>query len=446
MNRCGTWIVTFVLCSLLGALLPTDVLAQSRPKLGLNDVSWLWPVPTTHAELNNTLSMGSLNKPDGTPVWSDVQFGSILDTVANGATEVDGSGVDFPSTFSNKANWRIAGMRIDPTAPGGHAPLRQVFGSAVQIRLIIQPVTTNGATVTVHDTAVHLVYSFLKPKDPANPRANVPDNEKFREILDDVRWLKAVCKAGGVATDGPLGVHPGLAANVPGLTDELGRFLGKHLSPDKLTAMAVMGIEDGREPWIFLALGPTDNGAFGPLAMDMPFAKPQMIDFRSSPGTVHPDPIVSNRPQPSSVSPTGVATNVLFGISSTDLQDFATIGRDDSGAAIKDTEVKNSDIPDVVANPILSNFFNTDCVSCHTESQRRSALGIPTGDFAFKVDNQSPERSSEVTSSAIWNVHSFGWFPDFFRQGQTFPTASQRTANETAEVLTFIEEHFDSQP
>ena len=441
MNRFRFWIVTLVLFSLLETLPLTTALAQT-PKLGLNDVSWLWPVPKTSAELTNTISMGALNKPDGTPVWSDAQFQSILDTVASGATEVEGSSVDFPANFSIKENWRVAGLRIDPTAPGGHVALRQVFGSSVQIRLIIQPVTTSGATVTVHDTAVHLVYSFLKPKDSANPRANVPDNDKFREILDDVKWLKAVCKAGGASTDGPLGVHPGLAAKVPGLVDELKRFLGNHLSADKLTAMALMGIEGGAEPWIFLALGPTANGAFGPIAIDAPFTKPQMIDFRGSPGAVHPEPVVSNRRKASSTSPTGVATNVLFGISSAELQDFATIGRDGSGTAIKDTEVRNSDVPDVVANPILSSFFNTDCVSCHTESQRRGALGIPLGDFAFKVSNQSPARSAEVTSSAQWNVRNFGWFPDFFRSGQTVPTATQRTANETAEVLMFIEEHF----
>lgn len=384
MNRYCIWIATFGLSTFLASASTEDVLAQS-PTLGLNDVSWLWPVPENSSDLNNTISMASLNRPDGTPVWSDSQFQSILDTVASGATEVDGSSVDFPPEFSIKANWRIAGLRIDPTAPGGHADLRQIFGSSVQIRLIIQPVTMNEASVSVHDTAVHVVYSFVRPKDPSNARANVPDNEKFLDILDDLRSLKAVCKAGGVSTDDlPLGVHPGLKANVPGLVDELKRFLGKHLSPDKLTAMALMGIEGGAEPWIFLALGPNADGSFGPLPLDAPFVKPQMIDFRGSPGAVRPTPTVSNRPMSGNVSPLGVTTDVLFGISSSELQEFATIGNDDSGTSTKDAKVKNTDISDVIANPTLSNFFNTDCVSCHTESQRRIALGLPFGDFCIR--------------------------------------------------------------
>ena len=278
----------------------------------------------------------------------------------------------FNSEFSSKSNWRIAGMRIDPTAPGGHASLRAIFGSSAQIRLIVQPVTEIGGRVKVHDTAVHLVYSFEKPRDPSKPRVAIPDNEAFADIVDDIKWLKAVSKAGGATTtDLPLGVHPGLTANVPGLNDELKRFLGKHLSEEKLSAMALMGIENGAEPWIFLTLAPDKDRVFGPLPIPAPFAKPQMIDFTSSPGDVVPVPVVNNRPMAGGTSPTGVATNVLFGITSTDLRDFATIGRDAGGAVVKDAEVRNTDVPDVVANPNAANFFNTDCVSCHTESQRR---------------------------------------------------------------------------
>lgn len=427
----------------LVTLLSTAAQAQSS-QLDLNDVSWLWPVPRDATSLANTIAIAEVQRSDGSPVWSDQQFNSILGVVNSGAPSVQGTKVEFRPEFSNKQNWRIAGMRIDPTAPGANAALRQVFGSSVQIRLIIQPVTSSGGQVIVHDTAVHVVYSFLKSKDPNNPRANVPDNDKFKEILADVRGLKSFCESAGVSTNNvPLGVHPGLAQPVPNLKREVLNFLGKHLSSDKLTAMALMGTQSNTEPWIFLALGPDPaTGVFGPMQLRAPFAKPQMLDFRGG-GAVSPSPIVNNRPQPGNPAPTGVSTSVLFGTVAKSQP--ATIGKDNNSSPILDPQVKNADIPDVIANPNLCHFFNTDCVSCHTESQRRFLLALPPGSLAFQAKGRVPPIAPAVSSTQKWNVRNFGWFPDFFRNGETTATATQRTANETAEVLAFIEDHF-SQP
>lgn len=411
--------------------------------LDLNDVSWLWPVPRDAVSLADSISMADIKRVDGTDVWTDDHLKSILDVVNSGAAAVQGTRVEFRPEFSNKQNWRVAGMRIDPTAPGAHPALRQVFGSSVQIRLIIQPVTNIAGTVTVHDTAVHVVYSYLKTKDPANPRANVPDNDKFKEIVADIRNLKSFCQIAGVTTDGvPLGVHPGLEHKVPNLRKEVLVFLGKHLSSQKLSSMALMGVVSEAEPWIFLALGPDAAGKFGPIPLNAPFAKPQMLDFRSG-GTVLPTPIVNNRPQAGRSTPTGVSTSVLFNTASKSQP--AIIGKDDVGNAIADPLVKNSDIPDVIANPNMANFFNTDCVSCHTESQRRIILNLPPGSLAYQSKSRVPPVSAAAAANHKWNVRNFGWFPDFFNGNFATPTVTQRTANETAEVLEFIEAHFGEQ-
>jgi hypothetical protein len=424
---------------LLLALVSPTALAQTN-QLDLNDVSWLWPVPRDAISLANTLSMAEIKRTEGSDVWSDQQFKSILKVVESGAADVHGARVEFKPEFSIKSNWRVAGMRIDPTAPGAHAPLRQTFGSSVQIRLIIQPVTIIGGKVTVHDTAVHVVYSFLKAKDPTNPRVNVPDNVKFKDILADVRKLKSFCEAAGVTTNNlPLGVHPGFSQAVPNLRQEVLDFLGKHLSSDKLSAMALMGVQSEAEPWLFLALGPDAAGDFGPMPLNAPFAKPQMLDFRGG-GAVAPTPIVNNRPQPGRSIPSGVSTNSLF--KTVSLSQLAVIGKDDLGNLITDSQVKNSDIPDVIANPTMANFFNTDCVSCHTESQRRSVLALSSGTFAFQSKGRIPPIATDAVATQKWNVRNFGWFPDFFNNKVATATVTQRTANETAEVLEFIEANF----
>ena len=123
---------------------------------------------------------------------------------------------------------------------------------------------------------------------------------------------------------------------------------------------------------------------------------------------------------------------------------FAVAGTDASGADVLDEEVRNRDIADVVANPLKSHFFNTDCSSCHTETRRRMNLGLTQGEFAFKQDGKPPEIVADQLPKHDWNVRNFGWFPPhfFIGGGRTVATATQRTANETAEVIEFIERNF----
>ena len=85
-----TSIITIVL--LVGT---AGVGVAQQPKLALNDVSWLWPVPATVDGLERTISMDSLKRSDGTPVWSDAQFRNLLQVVEDGATEVGGHTVEI---------------------------------------------------------------------------------------------------------------------------------------------------------------------------------------------------------------------------------------------------------------------------------------------------------------------------------------------------------------
>lgn len=424
--------------------------SYAQEKLDLNDVSWLWPVPKTDGDLSRIIALDDLKSADGQDVWGDSQFQDLLKAIDTGLTEVNGDEVEFQDEIRKKLVWRIAGMRVDPSAPGANDEVRKVFGAKTQIRLIVQPVTQDGSgVVEVHDVAVHLVYSWTKGKDQAGRHKS--DDDKFKEILSDLDALKKTCETNGASTTGkPLGVHPGLLANVTGLDSQIKGFLQKHLSSKQLDSMALMGIQTP-EPWIFLALSRLPDGRFGKIPIPIPAAEPQMIDFRGG-ATVRPTPIVNNRsPVTGPIVPTeerrGVATDVLFkrGL---DLDAFAKIGTDAAGNDVLDTEVRNRDISDVVANPLSSHFFNTDCVSCHSETRRRMRLGLAQGDFAFKPDGKAPEIAADAHPKDDWNVRNFGWFPPhfFIGGGPTVATATQRTANETAEVLEFIEKNFRSVP
>ncbi|TWU49466.1 hypothetical protein [Rubripirellula reticaptiva] len=426
------------------ALSITSVARGEAPKLDMNDVSWLWPAPQNAADLDRVLSISSIQAKDGSDVWSDDQFQDLIATIESDASKLGESQIGLRDSFRNKQMWKIAAMRIDPTAPGGHVSIVDAFGSSPQIRLVLQPVDVSGEAVVVHDVAVHLVFDYTVAD--ATSSRKVPDREAFTSILRELDGLKAMSEIAGATTTGKsLGVHPGLKAEVDGLSQAVKDFLESHLASENLSAMAIMGLDRTLpEPWMFLALGKSRQppGCFGPV----PFLPVQVIDFRSM--SVSPPPIVNNRSLIDSrfVVPVnerrGVATAALFNRGVV-LDDFAIVGTDGDDEVF-DGELRYRDIADVVANPVMSHFFNTDCVSCHTETRRRIALDLEPGTFAFRVGSQVPEIADEVLPKHDWNVRNFGWFPPHrvIGGGPTVATATQRTANETAEVVSFIAEEY----
>src|SRR5262245_7124578 len=92
--------------------------AQTAPvtPLSANDVSWLFPKPTS---LDGLISMADL-KARGKPVWSDAAFRQLL-TIARGpAGHVTGTGrqIELPPDVQSKRAWHITAVRFDPSAPG----------------------------------------------------------------------------------------------------------------------------------------------------------------------------------------------------------------------------------------------------------------------------------------------------------------------------------------
>ncbi len=441
------------LCRVGAILLGIGALAEAGPPpLEANDVSWLWPPPQLDADVARTLSIANVKSATGTPVWSDSQFTDLL--AAADQTVVEGIRIKLSAALRSQAVWRLAALRVDPSAPGCSDEIRTALGSTPQIRLILQPVTAsttpNGAP-RVHDFAVHLVYSFVAGLDPEN--RPLPDRAKFLEIVAGLDHLKQLSAAGGAPTSGkPLGVHPGLRKRVPGLVEEVEKFLSQHLASERLTAIALMGVRPP-EPWIFVALAklPNDPEHFRPV----PFLPAQMLSFvGGKQGAVVPLIPTSNRSPISNARnlPTaerrGVATAALFGMPPSALGDLAEIGRDATGTPIKDATLKNREIPDLVAHPALAHFFNTDCVSCHTETRRRMRLSLPPSSVAFQVGGRPPRIATKIPPQDDWNVRNLGWFqPDpIIGGGQAVATATQRTANETAEVVEFIERHYRGDP
>ncbi|MGB8356682.1 MAG: hypothetical protein WCD79_22480 [Chthoniobacteraceae bacterium] len=441
---------------------PTQGNAATTTQLDVNDVSWLFPAPQSAADMEKLISMDTLTSGTSTePVWPITAFNQLVTIAASNGALVQGARrINLPPEVTkDESVWRIAGIRIDPSAPGTSDDIIQKYGSAPQIRLIVQPVTVSGTSIKVNDIAVHLLYTFATGTDTSDPKGFpkiLPDKQKFQQIVTDLVALKKLCADAGIPTNGiQLGVHPGLqqADRVPDLLPNLRAFLSKYLDNAHLTGMAMMGLPNDFEPWIFVALPRLPNGNFFPLpspGLPDPTKTAQMLSFQDTPHVI-PTPATNNRnpiinalfvPPPQR---SGVSTAVLFQ-SGVDKNAAAVTGTDSTGKPITDSAVKNSDIPDIVANPNFSHFFNTDCISCHTETTRRNILSLGSGSFAFKPTSGISGLSETVRSNNQWNLRNFGWFHSTFIGPAIIPAATQRTANESAAAADFINRMYLTNP
>jgi hypothetical protein len=423
--------------------------AQAIPPLSADDVSWLFPAPTRAEDFAKLIAVRDLttqNSQDPTKrdlVWPYTVFQQFLAITASPAAQVAGTQIALPAEAQFMDAWFIAGIRIDAGAPGLSNDIRAQFGQLPEIRLIIQPVTRKpDGTPQVRDIAVHLIFDFkLKNRNDAassdcSPRPT-PDLDTFNAIVADLAALRTKLSDGQigahkVTTSGvPLGVHPGLAdaTTALNLREEMKSFLEKYISGLRLDAMAIAGLPAGKPaPWIFLSmlnLHPGDlpalpNGGLvpvhGPTLDGQQFA--QMLEPGGTSFQVVPEPHTNN------LNP---ITCKNAAKSATSLPIASRIGDATTEVFVNPSlpTGKTKEILDVIADPNKSHFFNTDCVSCHTET--RLARDI------LKITNV-PGIDSAALPKDTWNVRNFGWSP----AGELQATVTRRTAAETAAVVTFI--------
>jgi hypothetical protein len=447
---------SFLLCSVGFTLCqvgePQSARAQTQAvqPLSANDVSWLFPAPTRAEDFANLISMGDLTTPnpqDPTkrdPVWSPAAFGQFLAIAASPAALVAGTQdrIGLPAAAQSIDAWHIAGVRMDPGAPGLSDELRGAFGQSPQIRLIVQPVIRNAdGSPRVLDTAAHLIYAFTAGFDaPAQagcfPRPK-PDLAAFSQIVGELDALRTRLGAGQLGTgpittsDTPLGVHPGLRdpTTASNLRQEIKAFLERHLSAQRLSAMAIMGLPAGAPaPWIFVSMQGVPpgvvpqlpNGGFVPVhgpALDGQQFAEMLNPVGTTPRVVpapHPNNLAAITCQHAALQVAGPPIAERRGSSTADL--FANPAPDQAPGVL-----------DLIADPDRSHFFNTDCVSCHTDTRLGMEIlkltSVPGVDPAF-------------LPGSSWNVRNFGWSPP--TGGHVQATVTRRTAAETAAVVKFI--------
>ncbi len=466
MKRPALLFMTAALVAAAAATLGFSSAARTdeKPRVDVSDISFLWPVPNTQADVDALISADTADGATSVALWDETAFKRMLEIVTSDDAEIkhpNGASrrITLLPEFRDRKNWKIVAFRADPSAPGGHPSIVDKFGSTPQLRLIVQPVTVEAGNVKVHDFTAHLVYSFFAPKDAPKPGfipAANPDEKKFRAILDDLVALKTKLKAKGIDTQGaPLGVHPGLKDGAGGadFASDVRALLTRHVNVKNLSAMAFMGLPDASpEPWMFVAAVNTGDGTFAAGKVPAVGFKPaQMFDRRDGDPLVVPAPLPTNRNPITNFVGTppddrrGVATFALFD-PAVKLNGTARVNS--SGAEVLDADgLTNGEIPDLIANPEKTHFFSNDCFSCHSESTRRAIMSLPpSAAFGYKRPDGVSGVDPKMLPSQLWNVRNLGWFPDFFNAGATSPTVTQRTANETADCVQFINRVYFGNP
>ena len=334
------------------------------------------------------------------------------------------------------SKWRVVGFRFDACARNtATAPSLTKLSSlsvadlkgptcAAQLRLIAQPLVHTGGTIlpeALNDYALHIIYT-LGLGDVVGDRA---------AIIDDLLALKKTTTTAGFPTTNlPLGVHPALAARDATVGKAVQTFLSKHLKntvtvtlggtkvPLGLTNVAMMGLENKTlEPWAFFAGAVAKGASFSPLPIPV-FADPSVVAQRFTvlgapgiPAGTHLDPL-----SPSTVT----STARMFATSKSSQPPADDVTRDIH----------------IVNNPERVDFFRTDCVSCHTATQRELDLSAPSNDSARSRFVPPPGITGYAARSTaqvgVWNTRNFGYFIS------TGPTVSLRAANETAEVASTV--------
>lgn len=414
-------------------------LEQSVPVLDVNDVSFLWPVPKNVSDVQELISLND-NAADG-KIFSDELLAKLMDEAKT--VHVGGAQIRLPdeAKFKDPVTWKVAGIRVNPSALGSDVAVLQRAGVVPGIRLIVQPLTIDGNKVVIHDFAAHVVFDYLIPHSDGKLLPPFqPDNDAFAAVVTGLRDLKTFAQNAGVRTSKqPLGVHPALAKGLPGFTDQVRLFLKTHLSRKRLHVVSFMGIPGQFEPWIFFKVTVNADNTLTRESVSGNFDNPsetaQMLSFAGGPvGQVQPAPA----PNPAAIQRGfGVSTSLLF------RSDVAKHLNDNlfPGATLPiPPQLKLRDVADAVANPQRYHTANADCVSCHTETTRRKSISglVSQPGVAFKQPPGISAVSPAVLPKDKWNLRNFGWGLAFFENRTFKPTITQRAANEAAESTQII--------
>jgi len=366
-----------------------------EPPLDVNDVSFLFPLPSAGQPATLLLGLGAQGN------------GGVLLTQAHFTQAVGGSQpLAVATTYDD---WRVVSFRFDTCGldvAGGPC--------VVQLRLEVQPVFASAnAAASASDEALHLIYDV----DPASIAA----------VEQGLRALKAASPA--PTTGSPLGVHPGLLAQGLGgsYATAVEAFVLQVVGEPSLVRVASL-LTTAHDPgaWFFAA-STVDGGVYSPLTIAGTSAS--AIALLVGPAADAGPPSASPPPAVGTLDPVPAGTDdvelllsasAVLGASSADYQ------------AACDAALR-------LENAAFHDAFDVDCASCHMAS-RQLAFASRLRPFTSAGDPNAFAPPAGVTSTvAVSEVPDPpaappGYFTKGFGYQAGAPSFIARTVYESADI------------
>ncbi len=363
---------------------------QAAPALDLNDVSFLYPLPTWDAR-DDLLSLAAAG--DQGVLLSRTVFETVVPTV------VDQNHMGPADLY---AAMRVVGVRVDPCFP---ADATASPGCLKQVRLVIQPIGQDQTTheLTTLDGAVHALYNLT--------------DAQWTNLVGDLRALRA--SAGGATVGQPLGIHPVMAAQ--GLrgtyASALRTLILKYAGEATLDSMAFFQLLKFSTFWAFSAADRQGTG-FQKRTIPLITAQLQNVEVGTSGSSTDPD----NRTRSVRFAPGPSAPSL------SKLPDLS-IGLAEATSALRSAYL--------VDNP--SSSFNPqtlDCGTCHVATRNLSyaerTRSIDTAGWPERFqDGRYNLSRTDAIGDDPRSLRSFGYFG-------TQSSIAGRTINESAVVAAAI--------
>lgn len=359
-------------------------------KLGLNDVSVLLPLPQTeHWSL--------LPKPE-----SSGGKGALLTReIFNQVPQL----LAFASNDDIFSAMHVVGIRIDPCFTEGHGPVK----CQTQIRLIWQPLSDSDTETSTFDASLHTFYQLTETE--------------FKTLVDELKKLKAT--TGTTSNNEALGINPTIKSQ--GLNgayySQFIKIIYSFIGIENFSRVTFMQLSMTGNAWIF---GGFDykNSELQPIQIPRINAFKQTFKNSATPrpiwfiGGIVPEPTQSEN------------FNILT-------RDSRKLAPQDEAAII---EAAKSAFK--FENPKLHNPGTVDCVSCHVAQPAkiwamRQYPWLQLDNLSRDITYSSQLNIRNMSPMQIHTniVRSFGYF-------MNMPFVAQRTINESAEVVNYLNQNY----
>lgn len=380
-----------------------DSVAKPAVGLDVNDVSILFPLPHSVEAIQKMLPVNFVNA-DGQTSLTPTIFETMLKS-HDKEIEVEGKKVNLKSSskfdgvdrqitpgqfgpYNQIADWKIVAMRFDPCAPTpvhnlrgkGLATPRDRFdpeACLIQLRLTAQPVIDAkrekvGGIVAVGDYAIHMLFAL--------------NEDAARTIYRELVAFKQDC--GDLTSSTPLMQHPCLVkennkTGVEGPFHQQIQGLIKR-NAKNLIGTAMMATHNGDDPWSFMN-GTIEKGEFKHQKIDA-VTKDDPATFKRNKDGVLLEPFSNGWFQQIAFFNVSGGQGLNIRVSPAPLPEKANT------FLLNEYNIRQQQSAEVFAktaaleNPLMNDFFSTDCGSCHAAQHIFSQLaGLNTSSLAVDI-------------------------------------------------------------